>query len=342
MERWVEWMQSAKQQAMAPREGVDGEASWFLLWTRTAALGLLLLLLFFGGYELLERHALAEAPPALLHRLHLARGLSGALLLGTWAFLSIRKARLERDAALQARHDAQLRHQEKMASLGLMAAGFAHDLGNPLASIASELEMLEGEEDGEQIRASLAVLRRHIDRINRTLREMTDFARRRREEITDVSVELAVHDSLRLLRHDPRWKRVQVELQLDPAAPSVRMVEDHLVLALINLMLNAADAMPGGGVLRITSAKRRDGVEILVSDTGTGMPPEVLRNALKPLFTTKEHHRGTGLGLSVSSDVVRAVGGTLDLDSQPGAGTQVRIWLPGALHQEEPPCLNGS
>jgi signal transduction histidine kinase len=120
------------------------------------------------------------------------------------------------------------------------------------------------------------------------------------------------------------------------------MVEDHLVLVLLNLMLNAADAMPGGGVLRITSAKRRDGVEILVSDTGTGMPPEVLRNALKPLFTTKEHHRGTGLGLSVSSDVVRAVGGTLDLDSQPGAGTQVRIWLPGALHQEEPPCLNGS
>ncbi len=319
------------------------EASWFLLWARTALVGSLILLVHFGGYELIERNVLVNAPAHLLHRLHLARGVSGSLILATWAFLSIRKARLERDAAIQAHHEAQLRHQEKMASLGLMAAGFAHDLGNPLASIASELEMLEGEEDCARIRASLGVLQRHIDRINRTLREMTDFARRRRDEVTDVSVELVLHDSLRLLRHDPRWKQVKVDLDLAPDVPPVRMVEDHLVLVVINLMINAADAMPGGGHLAISARKRDGGAEIRLKDTGTGMTPEVLRNAMKPLFTTKGAQRGTGLGLSVSSDVVRSVGGTMELRSAPGEGTEVRLWLPGAQGQEgKEPCRNVS
>lgn len=233
-----------------------------------------------------------------------------------------------RDVTEQRNLEAQLMHQEKMASLGILAAGFAHDLGNPLASLSTELELLEGEDDVARFRESLGVLRSQVSRMSRTLREMVDFARRRRDEITDVSLALAVADSARLVRHDPRWKKVQLVVDVPPELPSVRMVEDHLVLVLVNLMLNAADAMPSGGTLTLAARQIDGSVELRVKDTGVGMTPEVLAKAMTPLFTTKPHGRGTGLGLAVSDNIVRSVGGHLRLHSESGAGTEVVIVLP--------------
>lgn len=234
-----------------------------------------------------------------------------------------------RDVTEQRNLEAQVRHQEKMASLGVLAAGFAHDLGNPLASLSAELEMLEGEDDVARFEESLGVLRRHVARMSRTLREMVDFARRRRDEVTDVSIALAVADSARLVCHDPRWKKVRLEVDVPPDLPYVHMVEDHLVLVLVNLMLNAADAMTKGGTLSVKGRRHGDGVELRLRDTGAGMSPEVLSKALTPLFTTKTAGRGTGLGLAVSSGVVRSVGGTLRIESTEGVGTEVIIELPG-------------
>lgn len=234
-----------------------------------------------------------------------------------------------RDVTEQRNLEAQVRHQEKMASLGVLAAGFAHDLGNPLASLSAELEMLEGEDDVARFEESLGVLRRHVARMSRTLREMVDFARRRRDEITDVSIALAVADSARLVCHDPRWKKVRLEVDVAPDLPYVRMVEDHLVLVLVNLMLNAADAMSDGGTLTVTGRRHGDGVELRLRDTGTGMSPEVLSKAMMPLFTTKTAGRGTGLGLAVSGSVVKSVGGTLRIESTERVGTEVIIELPG-------------
>jgi signal transduction histidine kinase len=232
-----------------------------------------------------------------------------------------------RDVTEQRNLEAQVRHQETMASLGVLAAGFAHDLGNPLASLSTELELLEGEDDVRR-RESLGVLRAHVSRMSRTLREMVDFARRRRDEITDVSIALAVADSVRLVCHDPRWKFVQLIVDVPSDLPPVHMVEDHLVLVLVNLMLNAADAMPTGGSLTV-SARRRDGaVELDLRDTGVGMSPAVLAKAMTPLFTTKAPGKGTGLGLAVSSSIVRSVGGSLRLESTEGSGTRVVISLP--------------
>lgn len=223
--------------------------------------------------------------------------------------------------------EAQIRHQEKMSSLGMLTAGFAHDLGNPLASLSSELELLEDERDLGQIHASLAVLRQQVARMSRTLREMVAFARRRRDEVADVSVLAAVSDSARLVCHDPRWKRVALVVDVPPELPSVHMVEDHLVLVLVNLMINAADAMPDGGTLTVSA--HREGAELVLSlkDTGVGMTPDVLVRAKTPLFTTKGKH-GTGLGLSVCEGVVHAMGGELTLMSRPAEGTEVRIRLP--------------
>ncbi len=296
---------------------------WLRLWFRTAARGAALVATYFVLWELTE-HLIVARWRVDVHPWHLVRGMGAAFLLGTWSFLQIRQARSERDAALE----AQLRHQEKMASLGELAAGFAHDLGNPLASLSTELELLEDEQDIARFRESLGVLRRQVSRMSRTLREMVDFARRRREEETDVSIALAVEDSARLLCHDPRWKRVALSVEIPADIPSIRMVDDHLVLVLVNLMLNAADAMPAGGSLSVRALRRGDDVEIRLLDTGVGMTPEVLSRAMTPLFSTKAPGRGTGLGLSISGSIVRAAGGTLRLQSTEGVGTEVTITLP--------------
>jgi signal transduction histidine kinase len=233
-----------------------------------------------------------------------------------------------RDVTGQKHLEAQLRHQEKMAALGLLAAGFAHDLGNPLASLCTELELLEGENDPRVLRGSITVLAGHVQRIKRTLREMVDFARRRRDEVSDVRVDAVIEDALRLVRHDPRWDRVAVSVSVPTPAPTVRMVEDHLVLVLLNLLLNAADAMPTGGKLSVEVAVNGAELILRVADSGVGMTPEVLAEATKPLFTTKPPTHGTGLGLSVSQDIIRAAGGRLELRSAPLRGTTVVVQLP--------------
>lgn len=250
-----------------------------------------------------------------------------------------------RDVTERSRLEAQLRHGEKMAALGVLTAGFAHDLGNPLAALSTELELLHDEQDLGAIREALGVLRRHVDRMTRTLREMVDFARRRRDAVTDVSVGEVVDDALRLVRHDPRWKRVEVTREVPGDLPPVRMVEDHLVLVLLNLFINAADAMPSGGPVVVAARRSPRGVEILVRDGGVGMTSDVLARAATPLFTTKGGRGGTGLGLSVCRATLRAIGGDLSLESEPGRGTRVTVFIPAAGDADagaEGTCPSGS
>lgn len=223
---------------------------------------------------------------------------------------------------------AQLCQKEKMASLGLLAAGIAHDLASPLTAIATELELLVEEVAVPAVQSSFEVVRNHVRRMSGMLGEMVNFARRRGDEATCVSLHFAVADSVRLVRHDPRLRRVVVEIDVPRELPPVRMVEDHLVLVIVNVLFNAADAMPKGGEIVVRGRRVDRGVELTVTDTGIGMADDVLRNALSPLFTTKERGAGTGLGLFVSNRVLRAVGGTLSLVSREGEGTQVTIFLP--------------
>jgi signal transduction histidine kinase len=391
---------------------------WRDLWARTALEGAALVASYFIAWHIAELAFFADVAPSQLQTVHVLRGIGGALMLGTWSFVRICKARLVSDAdtdklmaqlgervrlrtreleearaftellfnslrerivvvdhagrivkanrfaldaardptervwdleripvpdegggpgfVLEVRRDvtqqrnleAQLRHQEKMAGLGVLTAGFAHDLGNPLASLSTELELLEGEDDVTQLRESLGVLRKHVARMSRTLREMVDFARRRRDAVADVSIAAAVSDSARLVRHDPRWKQVELTIDIPRDLPAVHMVEDHLVLVLVNLMLNAADAMPTGGMLSVTARATGEAIELRLRDTGSGMPPDVLARAKAPMFTTKGAARGTGLGLSVCEGIVRSVGGTLELSSTAGVGTEVVVNLP--------------
>jgi signal transduction histidine kinase len=249
-----------------------------------------------------------------------------------------------RDVTEAKQLEAQLAAQEKLAALGVLAAGIAHDIANPLASISSEIELLETEKDVHGVRRSVAVLQRHLDRISRTLREMTDFARRRGEDREHVSIDEAVEDALRMVRHDPRARRVRFELRVPDGLPRLLLVEDRLVMMLVNLLINGLDAMPNGGSVAVAARHVEDGVVLEVTDTGAGMTPEVRQRALEPLFTTKASGHGTGLGLTVTADSMRAVGGDVEIESEPGQGTTIRLRFPGAvlMPPKEEPCPSAS
>lgn len=332
----------------APSLRLSTRADLVRTWMRAAAAGTASLILLFAGYEVVERlYFRGRLTTDTLFVLHMVRGISASVLVGTlsvavvwWvrsryetAFAEAHRkleAAMERRIAESEQLQAYVRHQEKMAALGVLSAGIAHDIANPLASLSSELEMLEEEKDVAEVRKSVAEVRRQVSRIERILREMTDFARRRGEEATTLPLSVAVDDALRLVRHDPRARKVQFEVRVSKELPPVRAVEDHLVMVLVNLFINALDAMPDGGELRVDGRAERGGVTITVSDTGMGMTEEVVRKAKEPLFTTKERGRGTGLGLSVSVGVIESAGGTLSIESEVGRGTQVAIWLPVA------------
>lgn len=236
-----------------------------------------------------------------------------------------------RDITEAKRLEAQLLAQEKLAALGVLAAGIAHDIANPLASMSSELELLENEKDAEVVRRSVGVLQRHLDRIGRTLREMTDFARRRGDEHADVCIQEAVEDALRMVRHDPRARRVRFELDVPERLPHLRLIEDQLVMMLVNLLINALDAMPSGGSIVVSARETEQGVDVEVADTGSGMTPEVAERALEPLFTTKPRGHGTGLGLTVTAATMRAASGTIELETALECGTTVRLRFPSAV-----------
>lgn len=315
-------------------------------WLTAAIVGTTCLVVVFVGYEIAERAFFRDrVSTETLFLLHLARGISASVLVGTLSVAVVWwvRSRYERafaeahrdlEQAMEARVaegkqiEAHLRNQEKMAALGVLSAGIAHDIANPLASLSSELELLEDETDPACVRASLGELRRQVSRIGRALREMTEFARRRADQATSVPLHVAVEDAVRLVRHDPRARKVHLDVRVTPDLPSVQAVEDHLVMVFVNLLINAFDAMPDGGELSVASRKDETGVTLSVKDTGVGMSEDVREKAVLPLFTTKQERGGTGLGLSVSAGVVEAAGGKLTLESTPGRGTEVRVWFP--------------
>lgn len=237
---------------------------------------------------------------------------------------------VERVVTEQRKLQVRLLHQEKMANFGLLAASFAHDLGNPLSSIEAQLQLVDERSLGGENAEIVGTVRQEVARLRRLLREMVDFARRRRDEASLVSVQSAVEDTIRLVRHDSRLRRVSVVTEFDRDTPPVFVVEDHLTQVVLNLLLNALDAMPDGGTLRFEVAPAGGAVVLRVHDTGCGMDHAVLARCLEPLYTTKAEGKGTGLGLAIARDIVRAAGGDLELHSTAGRGTTAIVTLPAA------------
>jgi len=229
---------------------------------------------------------------------------------------------------LQARNEAV--RSEKMASVGLLAAGMAHEIGTPLAAIMGYTGILSEELTADPEKSDY--LRRIADesrRIDRIVRGLLDYARPKAVRQEDVALGLLVGKTVELLQAQGALKQILLKMEIEDDLPLFKADPHQLQQLLINLVMNARDAMPSGGEL--TLAGRRDGDDVLleVIDTGEGIPPEQLPVVFDPFFTTKEPGKGTGLGLAIVARIAESCGGRITVESERGRGSRFVLRVPG-------------
>ena len=233
------------------------------------------------------------------------------------------------DVTDRANLEEQLRLSEKMAAIGLLAAGVAHEVNTPLTGISSFTQLLlERSEPDDPRTQLLEKIERQTFRAAKIVNSLLNLARPTGGETGAVDLNGAIGDILSLLEHQFKLGHVQVRKDLAKSGLVVRGVEYKLQQVFLNLFLNARDAMPKGGWLTVATQVDGANAVIEVADTGVGIPPDHLGRIYDPFFTTKPEGRGTGLGLSVTYGIVQEHGGQLTCDSQPGQGTRFRLVLP--------------
>ncbi|MGF1469863.1 MAG: sensor histidine kinase [Sandaracinaceae bacterium] len=265
-------------------------------------------------------------------------------------------------AELRATQDSLVR-SEKLASVGRLAAGVAHEIGNPLSAIRGLLDLAIDEElPGDERRDFVGRASAEAERIHRTIAELLAFARGedagRDGDDARADVARVIDDALALLRPQKDVRDLRIVRQLEEGLPAARGSADRLRQVVVNLLINAADALEGRGEIRVTArraaaaapgrgarlpgadagrsvsdpagAERRDGVELAIEDDGPGIPEEVLPHLFEPFVTTKAPGKGSGLGLAVSLTIVEGLGGQLRAENRPERGARMVVWLPAA------------
>jgi signal transduction histidine kinase len=228
---------------------------------------------------------------------------------------------------------ASLVRTEKLATVGRLAAGVAHEVGNPLGAVSGYAELARarlGPDPDPQVKDALDRIAAAADRIDRIVRDLLDFARPAPLEVRAVSVPRAFDAALRLASVQGRFKGVEVEIGLPEDLPPVLADERHLSQVFLNLLLNAGDAMSGEGRVRAVGRRAGDRVEIEISDSGPGIAAEDLSRIFDPFFTTKDPGQGSGLGLAICHSIVESLGGTIDATSPPGGGAAFVLRLRAA------------
>lgn len=238
--------------------------------------------------------------------------------------------RLERELDAQRERAELLARAERLAVAGTLASGVAHEVNNPLAAVSSLVQTAQARSDDPQVRALLDDAVGQMERVAAALRDLMDLARPRGRVRADCRLDEVVASTLRLLAHDPRLRRLGVRADVAPGVPPVDGDPDQLQQVLLNLLLNARDALDEAGgsiVVQVRHDAAAGEVELCVHDDGPGVPEALRERIFEPFFSTKPVGRGTGLGLAVTRDLVRAHGGRLELESRPG-DTRFRVRLP--------------
>jgi PAS domain S-box-containing protein len=225
--------------------------------------------------------------------------------------------------------EAQLAQAEKLSSIGLLAAGVAHEVNTPLTVISTQAQMLAKQMPREDTNfRTVEKIIRQTFRASEIVNSLLNFSRTKGAAFAPVEVNQIIQDTLLLLDHQLKSARVAVERHLEPGLPLIHGNADKLQQVFLNLFLNAKDAMPEGGQLRITSWTEDSRVRIEIRDTGVGISPDHLRHIYDPFFTTKEPGRGTGLGLAVSYGIIHEHAGRIQAESRPGLGTRFELQFP--------------
>ncbi len=222
--------------------------------------------------------------------------------------------------------EEQMIQSDKLAALSRLSAGVAHEIGNPLTSISSFVQILKGRDFDEFTSSALDTIYKHIGRIESILRKMSTFTRGVDEEFVKSHVKVLVDSTVELVKYDKRAKGVEINVDIPDDLPTVNVNANQLVQVIMNLMLNAADSMREGGTLNIIGRKQGYWLELEFSDTGEGISEENIKKIFDPFFTTKE--TGTGLGLPVCHSIISLFGGEIDVKSIVEEGTSFYVRLP--------------
>jgi two-component system NtrC family sensor kinase len=238
--------------------------------------------------------------------------------------------------------------REKLASVGLLAAGIAHELNNPLTGVLTFSSLLRKKlPDGSQDAEDLDLVIRETRRCSLIIRRLLDFAREKTPEMKYSDLNRIIRDAVRIVERPAHLHDIEVVLELAPGLPPIWIDEDLIKQVVLNMVVNAQHAIEGKGRITIRSrpcpvpripepgAQAVPMVEVSIADTGCGIPAQILQRIFDPFFTTKEVGKGTGLGLSVSHGIVKAHGGAIEVESTVGEGATFRIFLPVAATADE-------
>ncbi len=233
------------------------------------------------------------------------------------------------DVTQRERMEEQMSQTEKLTSLGLLAAGVAHEVNTPLAVISNYIQMLARQmPPGDPRQAIIEKIVKQTFRASEIVNNLLNFSRTGPSALADVDVNRVVEETLSLVAHPLKTSQIQVVKHLTEGIPAVRGSANKLQQVFLNLFLNARDAMPTGGTLEVRTAAHNGSVEIEVADTGNGIPRDHIHKIFDPFFTTKPGGRGTGLGLSVSYGIIKEHAGKIDVRSTPGRGTSFHVEFP--------------
>ena len=235
--------------------------------------------------------------------------------------IDLRTHELQESQALLVQH-------EKQAAFGLLAAGIAHEVGNPLTAISNLVQLLNRRPLDADMHERLNLIDEQLRRIQRTLRELVDFSRPASNIRTVCNVHGVIDSALNIAKYYKRMKGKMIITTYGPDLPAVSMVRDRVLQVFLNLILNALDATQEGTVIELTTATCDEGIRILIRDEGSGIPAAQHDLLFQPYFTTKE--TGTGLGLFVCRNILQEAGGRIELVCSTTAGTTFAVTLPGA------------
>jgi two-component system NtrC family sensor kinase len=236
----------------------------------------------------------------------------------------------------------QLIQAEKLNAIGQLAASVAHEINNPLAGVLVYSQLLtkrlkSDSFDKAEAIANLAKIEAAVNHCSRIIRGLLDFSRQSEPKLQPVTTSSIIDQVMLLVGHQAEMNKVQVIREEAPSLPPVMADFGQLQQVLVNLVVNAVQAMPGGGKLTIHTSLDKDGwVEVAVEDTGHGIAPEHMDKLFTPFFTTKEQGKGVGLGLAVSYGIIERHGGKIEVKSEVGKGSTFTIRLPAAIAEDKP------
>jgi len=245
--------------------------------------------------------------------------------------------RILREAQTKLELERNLRQSEKLATIGQLASGLAHEIGTPLNIISGRAELIERRLEDREIQKNLDIIIQQAERITKIIQQLLGFVRKKKPERKPLKINTLLETTLDLLDHQIQKQRIKVEKAVSENLPLVIGDPDQLQQAFLNLMLNAIQAMPKGGTLRLSALSKkiskegleeaqRQYMEVCVADTGVGIEREAIQNIFNPFFTTKD--TGTGLGLMVTQGIIQDHEGWIDVESEVRKGSVFKVYLP--------------